>query len=262
MIGEAALIATMILLSPTGVTAGNPPSCTVLQRQTTGCASASTGNGSVTVTVGKHKGGHKGNGSGARNGSGTDPDPNNNDGCATSNEFIDCITIIPPGAPGNPAVNIHDLKNFRPSPGTDHMQPNGWMIVGLSTNFYSVVGVQVKNGKLLGQQASVRFTPISWHWTYGDDKSATLPTKGNTWAALGIDDFDRTPTSHIYTKEKTYYIDLDITFSAEYRYAGGTWAPVVGTLTLPANELKITGGEAKTVLVGRDCSANPSGPGC
>jgi hypothetical protein len=136
------------------------------------------------------------------------------------------------------------------------------MIVGLATNFYSIVGVEIENGQLLGQPASVRFTPISWHWTYGDGKSATRSTAGRTWAAQHIAEFDPTPTSHVYTAEGTYYIDLTITFRAEYRYAGGPWLPVIGTIALPANRLKATAGDAKTVLVGRDCTQNPSGPGC
>jgi hypothetical protein len=170
--------------------------------------------------------------------------------------------VIPPGAPGNTGVTINDLKNFPATPGTDHMEPNGWMIVGLDTNFYSVVGVEIVNGTLLGQPASVRFTPISWHWTYGDGTGATRGTPGSTWAAQGIPEFDPTTTSHVYTAKGTYFIDLSITFRAEYKYAAGNWTRVLGTITLPANRLEATAGDAKTVLVNRDCTQNPSGPGC
>ncbi len=170
--------------------------------------------------------------------------------------------VIPPGAPGNPSVTIHDLKNFPAAPGTDHMEPSGWMVVGLPTNFYSVVGVQSVNGTLLGKPATVRFTPVSWHWTYGDGTAATHSTPGGTWAAQGITEFDPTPTSHTYAGAGTYFIDLSITFTADYRFANGNWIPVFGTLTLPANRLVATAGGAKTVLVNHDCSENPAGPGC
>jgi hypothetical protein len=142
------------------------------------------------------------------------------------------------------------------------MQPNGWMIVGLATNFYSVVGVEVQQGELLGEPASVRFTPISWHWSYGDGSSAVRSTPGGTWAAEGIPEFDATPTSHVYTASGTYFIDLSIVFRAEYKWADGGWKPIVGTITIPANRLEATAGDAKTVLVGRDCLQDPSGPGC
>jgi hypothetical protein len=234
--------------------------CSNLERDTTGCVSGSISDGGVTLTGHKKKPGSKGgkSGSNGSNGSNTSPAPD----CALTPEACDLFGVIPPGAPGNPGVTISDLKNFAPTPGTDHMEPNGWMIVDLATNFYSVVGVEVENGQLLGQPASVRFTPISWNWTYGDGKRATRTTPGRTWAAQGIAEFDPTPTSHVYTAAGTYYIDLSIRFRAEYRYAGGSWLPVVGTITLPANRLKATAGDAKTVLVNHDCTESPRGPGC
>jgi hypothetical protein len=182
--------------------------------------------------------------------------------CQGLPEACQTFTVIPPGAPGNPSVTINDLKNFPAAPGTDHMEPSGWMVVGLPTNFYSVVGVQSVNGTLLGKSATVRFTPVSWHWTYGDGAAATHPTPGGTWAAQGIREFDPTPTSHTYVGAGTYFIDLSITFTADYRFANGNWTPVFGALTLPANRLVATAGGAKTVLVNHDCGENPGGPGC
>ena len=55
---------------------------------------------------------------------------------------------------------------------------------------------------------------------------------------------------------------LSITFTADYRFDGGKWTRVFGTLTLPANRLVATAGDAKTVLVNHDCTQNPHGPGC
>ena len=43
---------------------------------------------------------------------------------------------------------------------------------------------------------------------------------------------------------------------------GGPFVPIAGTITLPANELHITASGAKTVLVDRDCTVAPRGPGC
>src|SRR5690606_27128543 len=31
-------------------------------------------------------------------------------------------------------ITLADIAAFRPDPGVDHMEPNGWMIVGLDTN--------------------------------------------------------------------------------------------------------------------------------
>jgi hypothetical protein len=159
-------------------------------------------------------------------------------------------------------LTLADIAHFRPNPGVDHMEPNGWMIVGLDTNFYSTGGVQVHDGELLGRAASVRFTPVAWHWTYGDGQGASRGAPGAPWASQGIAEFDPTPTSHVYAAPGTYYIDLAIDFRAEYRYSGSPWVPIAGTLTVPANRLVATAGSAKTVLVERECTINPAGPGC
>lgn len=164
--------------------------------------------------------------------------------------------------PGIPTITISDIATFRPTPGRQQMEPDGWTVAGLDTNFYAITEPHVVPGTLLGRPADVRFTPISFRWTYGDGGAATLATKGSTWAALGIAEFEPTPTSHVYEQLGDYTITLTITFAAEYRFAASAWRPVVGTIALPANDLHIRVGTAKTVLVDDDCAQNASGPGC
>jgi hypothetical protein len=159
-------------------------------------------------------------------------------------------------------VTLADIARFRPAPGIQRMEPDGWVVVGLPANIYSLVDPQIVPGELLGESADVRFTPVAWRWDYGDGSHATLATKGATWSALGLREFDATPTSHVYRRAGSYTIRLSITYRAEYRIAGGPFTPIAGTLALPANELVITAGGAKTVLVDRDCTVAPRGPGC
>jgi hypothetical protein len=167
-----------------------------------------------------------------------------------------------PRTAGRGPVSIHDMAEFRPRPGSDHMQPNGWAIVGLDTNFFATAPSELERGELLGQPAEVRFVPVSWRWRYGDGMEATVGTPGATWAAQGLSEFDGTRTSHVYAAAGSYFIDLDIRFGAEYRYAGSGWVPVEGTIDVPAKRLVATAGGARTVLVNHDCLANPHGPGC
>jgi hypothetical protein len=167
-----------------------------------------------------------------------------------------------PGAPGAPAVTLSDIASFRPAVGSDHMEPNGWTVVGLETNFYSDAERHVVDGRLLGTPASVRFTPRTWHWDYGDGAVLDSSTPGASWASLGLPEFEPTATSHIYATAATSTIRLTIGFSAEYRVAGGSWAPIVGTLSIPAPPATTIASGAKTVLVARDCASNPAGPGC
>jgi hypothetical protein len=165
-------------------------------------------------------------------------------------------------APGAAPITLSDIATFRPTPGTQFMQPDGWVVPGLDANFIAVTGRHIVNGTLLGQPASVRFTPVAFHWTYGDGQSATRATKGATWQALGVAEFSPTSTSHVYAAEGTYTIRLTIDFAPEYRFAGSAFVPIAGVIPLPANDLHVTVDGAKTVLVEHDCAANPAGPGC
>jgi hypothetical protein len=159
-------------------------------------------------------------------------------------------------------ITLADLVNFTPVAGVDHMEPNGWMVVGLDTNFFATVESGEHTGLLLNLPASVRFTAERYRWSYGDGTSATRSTRGASWAASGVQEFDRTATSHVYRTAGTFSIDLAIDFSAEYQYAGGPWIPISGTIAVATNRLVATAGDANTVLVGRDCAERPAGPGC
>lgn len=168
----------------------------------------------------------------------------------------ECAPTIPT------TLTLSDIASFRPDVGTNAMQPNGWAVVGLDTNFFSRGGAEVVDGSLLGGPAQVRFTPIAWTWSYGDGASTRATTAGGTWEELGIPEFDATPTSHVYGAKGTYTITLTIDYAAEYRLGDAAWVRIPGVLSLPANRLTITVGSAKTVLVDEDCRVNPDGPGC
>lgn len=159
-------------------------------------------------------------------------------------------------------VTMSDIARFRPSPALQQMQPDGWVVVGLPANIYAVADTQVVAGELLESPAEVRFTPVGYRWDYGDGTSASLRAAGSTWAALGLREFDPTATSHVYRRPGSYTISLSVVYRAEYRIEQGEFVAIAGTLTVPANELRIVAGSAKTVLVDRDCVRNPSGPGC
>lgn len=239
------------------------------------CIDGSSNGDHVTVIGDQGSPGSGGSGAGGGTGtgggsSGGNPTPNYPLSPTTGGETFYPIlpedpapgaSTSPPPSEGTPAITLHDIATFRPTPGVDRMQPNGWMVVGLDTNFYAEVGVQVVDGQLLGRQAQVRFTPVRYHWSFGDGGTLNTTAKGATWAAQRLGEFDRTPTSHIYRASGTYFIDLSIDFAPEYRYDGGAWRSISGTINLPANRLQARAGTAKTVLVDRDCTQGP-GPGC
>ncbi len=169
-----------------------------------------------------------------------------------------------PGYTVTMPVTLADVARFRPNAGTDHMQPDGWMIVGLPANFYARAVQHIKAGTLLGEAASVRFTPARYVWSYGDGSTRTSSTQGSTWSALGLTEFDATPTSHTYQNPGRYVIDLTIGYAPEYRLASSAdWIPLAGYVWVPANRLvAVAAAGAKTVLVEDACTVNPRGPGC
>jgi hypothetical protein len=248
-----------LVLAPASSALADSGNCTSDQVLTGGCnIDASLGDGGATL---EGSTGTPGSGSGS-GGSGEPTVP--------IDPLADCIYLLNdrclamgPGRSGPvQPITLADIAHFRPDPGVDFMEPDGWMIVGLDTNFFAQSGVQVHDGALLGQPASVRFTPVAWHWTYGDGSSRSTATAGAAWAALGAREFDPTATSHAYAAAGTYFIDLTIDFSAAYRFGNGPWIDIAGVLPVPANRLVATAGSAKTVLVERECTVHPAGPGC
>lgn len=248
-----------------GAPADAAEECTVIVRQTTGCPTSTgsiKGDG-VELTAGQTT-------PGANSGTGGTRGPSGSNGGSSIPVLAtpakpqgsvaprDGYTVTPLAHP----ITLADLVNFRPQAGIDRMEPNGWMVVGLDTNFYASVSTQLQAGLLLELPASVRFSPKGYHWVYGDGHTANRTMKGATWAATGAAEFDPTDTSHIYRNPGTYVIDLTIDFGAEYKFAGGAWTAIPGTLAVPTNRLVASAGDAKTVLVDRDCTARPSGPGC
>jgi hypothetical protein len=264
---KIALVAILAILGVLVIQSPAFAACSSFNESSGNCPNVTgkVGDDDATLTGNEGKGG--GQGTNSSGGGGPSGNANSNGGnssdeaqapsCVSPCREPFTVTLIT-----EEPVTLSDVAHFRPNPGVNHMQPDGWMVVGLDTNFYSTGGSQIHNGTLLGYPASVRFTPVRWHWTYGDGIAATRSTPGSTWARGGFDEFDRTPTSHIYTRSGTYYIDLSITYAVEYRFAGQSWTDINGTLTLPANRLRATAGGAKTVLVEHDCTANPRGPGC
>jgi hypothetical protein len=165
-----------------------------------------------------------------------------------------------PAAEPLPEVTIDDLASFAPSAGPAAGEPAGWGIVGLETNFYAGSTAQIVEGELFGRPASVRFTPVSWRWSYGDGVARASATPGTRWESVA-EEFEPTATSHRYSSVGTYQVGLTVEFGAEFRFGGDVWLPVPGTVTATAAPFSVRIGTADTVLVERGCQA-ASGPGC
>ena len=247
--------------------------CTAQDIQVTGCISAGVGDEDVTLGIDLIQPGSPQSPSGGNGGSGgsrgSDSEAIVDQGCRFPVQGNRCqgfgpgknlpaVPVVPPAQP----VTLTDIANFRPTADVAGMEPDGWMIVGLDTNFFADSNQQVVDGALLGQPASVRFTPVGWRWNYGDGTSATLSSPGASWAASGVAEFSATSGSHIYRSPGTYVIELSVLYASEYRFGAGGWTSISGVLAVPTNRLTATAGSATTVLVERECTVDPRGPGC
>jgi hypothetical protein len=257
----ALLVALLATTSMTQQAAGGVggPSCSVSQITTGNCGSVGSAinQGEVNLDGVSRSGGSQSGGGSARKPTAAE-ERLARERAGGRPEFW--VVYTPP--PEAPVVTISDIASFRPAVGGNHMEPNGWTVVGLHTNFYSDAGSHVVDGTLLGAAASVRFTPTTWTWDFGDGASLISKSPGASWAALGLGEFEQTATSHVYATATTATIQLTIAFRAEYRLGAGEWTPIAGSLPVQAPPMTIVAGGAKTVLVGRDCGSNPRGPGC
>lgn len=258
-----ALLVAIILFPGTPVYAAE---CTAQEIQTTGCPNVSGGLGNGEAVLDGSIGipGSSGQGGSGSGGDGESAGPKTkcvyiyNGRCRAPNRGH----ADPPAPTDVAPVTLNDIASFRPTSGLNSMEPAGWTIVGLHTNFFASRATQVVDGELLGRPASVQFTPVLWTWDYGDGSSATLDAPGAPWAATGTREFDPTDTSHVYTAVGTYGVSLIVDVVAEYRFDAQAWVEIDGTLAVPANPLSVSVNEARTVLVAQECSRNPGGPGC
>lgn len=167
-----------------------------------------------------------------------------------------------PCTAGNFTVTVSDLVNFTPSAPVAAMEPNGWAVVRVPANFIAQSSPEVHTGPLLGSEAEVRFAPLGFVWNYGDGIRRSTATAGQTWQLLGVPEFSETTTSHAYTLAGRFVVQVEASFTAEYRFAGQDWNAVSGIVTATSKPLDVVVGQAKTVLVSKDCAVDRRGPGC
>jgi hypothetical protein len=167
-----------------------------------------------------------------------------------------------PAAPAAPGVSLADVAQFVPRDASIRSQPNGWAIVGAPVNLFTDAAAQVVDGLLLGRPAQVRFVPVSFSWDHGDGTSTTVQGPGASWRELGQQDFTSTDTSHVYASIGDRQIALTIAYSPSYRFDGGAWVQIPGTLPVQVGPVTIHVLQGSTVLVGGACGSRNAGPGC
>ncbi|MFT2751786.1 hypothetical protein [Clavibacter sp. Sh2088] len=167
-----------------------------------------------------------------------------------------------PAAPVTPGVSLADVAQFVPRSASIRSQPNGWALVGAPVNFLTDATAQVVDGTLLGRPAQVRFVPVSFTWDHGDGTTSTTAGPGASWKQLGQQDFTSTDTSHTYPSIGDRRVAVTIAYSPSYRFDGGGWQQIPGTLPVVIGPVTIHVLQGSTVLVGGACGTRNAGPGC
>ncbi|WP_344344435.1 hypothetical protein [Agrococcus versicolor] len=157
-------------------------------------------------------------------------------------------------------ITISDLVGFTPAVGELVVQPEGWGVLGIPTNFVATATEHVQDGTLLGQPVQVRWRPTAFTFDYGDGTIVTMPDGGARWSSAS-DDWAETSTSHAYGARGQYTASVAVTFEADLGSAAG-WTPVPGSLDLAAPAEGVQVFEVQTVLTRGDCLAYPDDPGC
>ncbi|RUQ97503.1 hypothetical protein [Labedella endophytica] len=165
------------------------------------------------------------------------------------------------GASPVPTITLADLASFSPTAPTIRTEPDGWALRGLPINAIADTAVNSHDGTLLDHPVTVRFTPHTYRWDWGDGTTTSTTTAGSTWEDVDLPRFSETATSHVYIERGTVTVTLHVDYSVEYQLDGDAWTSVTGTVNATSTD-RIYVGTATTVIVPDDCNADPLGIGC
>ncbi|PPF53517.1 hypothetical protein C5B94_09545, partial [Clavibacter michiganensis] len=167
-----------------------------------------------------------------------------------------------PAVEAGPGVTLEDVAQFVPRSASIRSQPNGWALVGVPVNLLTDAVAQVVDGVLLGRPAQVRFVPVSFAWDHGDGTTTMVEGPGASWAQLGQGDFTPTATSHVFATVGERQVSVTVAYAPSYRFDGGGWQSVPGTLPVVVGPVTIRVVQGSTVLVPGLCGTRHAGPGC
>jgi len=166
-----------------------------------------------------------------------------------------------PPKDGSGPTTVRDIESFRPRSPQQFVEPDGWSIRHVPTNFWSNAATHVVSGQLLGNPAHVRFTPVLYRRYFGDGLRTTTTHRGASLQELGQSPWTRTPTSHSYDDAGNYRVRLVVWYTAEFRFGNQYWRDLDGMVTARGNDIELLVVSTETVLVARQCRTAAVGCG-
>jgi hypothetical protein len=155
-----------------------------------------------------------------------------------------------PPTPPSPPRSASELGSFRPENPGLRVEPGSWSMPRLPTNFVARAHTHTRSGELAGWPVEVRFTPHRYHWSFGDGHRVSWSQPGKTWSAWGRQQFDPTPTSHVYRTPGTYTASLRVEYRVEFRFVGQSFERLSGTVSAAAGSSRIRVLTVSPLLVG------------
>jgi hypothetical protein len=91
-------------------------------------------------------------------------------------------------------------------------------------------------------------------WDFGDGTKATATTPGRAYDPADPCRTARCPGywGHVYTVTGAMHLSAQVTWSGQFRVAGGAWEDIAGTVTGPRQTTTLTVKQARGVLVPDD----------
>ena len=121
-----------------------------------------------------------------------------------------------------PVMTLADFRRLPLPPGTTTVEPGtGRVLINVPTNVYATAEPLVLQTTLIGQPVTVRATPASYTWDFGD--GATLGPTTDPGAA-----YPAMTTTHTYTAPGDHSITLTTAYAGEYAVNGGPYQPIDG----------------------------------
>ncbi|HLP23045.1 MAG TPA: hypothetical protein VK139_03270 [Microbacteriaceae bacterium] len=161
-----------------------------------------------------------------------------------------------------PRVTIRDIATFIPAAPIASSEPQGFGIASLPVNLITRASQHIVPGRLLGAPAEVRYTPVGVRWSISDGTVIGSRSLGASWAALGLPDFSDTETSHRFASPGRYSANPTVRYHADYRFAGGPWTSIDGTVTAPGAAITLDILAGKSALVEHTCNELRTAAGC
>ena len=136
--------------------------------------------------------------------------------------------------PPTPPRYASELESFRPDRPGLIIQPDGWSVPTLPTNMVAHASRHRERGELLGWPVEVRFTPVAYHWDFGDGTRGSTGDPGRRWESGGQRQFSQTSTSHRYRAPGRYRVTLQVDYRVEFRFEGESFADIDGYVSRDA----------------------------